>query len=222
MDLKAVVEVSCGGYHSVGRTLSGWVYSWGWGDNGQLGRGDLGMLSSDKDHIPALVQGIRGATRVSAGQLFSLAVTRDGNVYCWGAGGSGQLGLGTTASSNVPEAAVGPSATNQSMRELFAMDACAGQAHVLARILPLPAAAHLRDRGNRPGVDDRLCVAYVWGRNNHGQAAAAGAGGGGVSSCRGAGGWTDCLQPKVVPGERSVADRQAEREEGERQQQHAL
>lgn len=196
MDLRAVVEVSCGGYHSIGRTLSGHVYSWGWGDNGQLGRGDLGM-ASDNDHIPSLVPGIRGATKISAGQLFSLAVTRDGNIYCWGAGGSGQLGLGTTVSSNVPEAAVGPSSTNQSMRELFAVDACAGQAHVLARIRPLPPPEDGRESGSRSSrISDRGFVAYAWGRNNHGQAAAGG------SSClqRGAGGWADCLKPEPVRG----------------------
>jgi len=196
MDLRAVVEVSCGGYHSIGRTISGDVYSWGWGDNGQLGRGDVGMLPSDKDHIPAVVQGIRGAFRIAAGQLFSLAVTRGGDVYCWGAGGSGQLGLGTTVSSSVPVVAIGPAAADESMRRYFALDACAGQAHVVARVLA-PAAAPGRSSGTRADGSD--CVCMAWGRNNHGQIGLGADAAGGFS--RGTGGWADCLTPTAVTGE---------------------
>ncbi len=42
-DLLSIVEVVCGGYHTLARTVGGHVLSWGWDDNGQLGHGSLGM-----------------------------------------------------------------------------------------------------------------------------------------------------------------------------------
>ena len=42
-DLLGIVEVVCGGYHTLARTVGGHVLSWGWDDNGQLGHGSLGM-----------------------------------------------------------------------------------------------------------------------------------------------------------------------------------
>ena len=40
------------------------------------------------------VSGIRGVVGVAAGLRHALCVTGEGDVYCWGAGSKGQLGLG--------------------------------------------------------------------------------------------------------------------------------
>jgi hypothetical protein len=40
-----------GGHHSIARTLGGAVFSWGWGDNGQLGRGDVSILVAEDQGI---------------------------------------------------------------------------------------------------------------------------------------------------------------------------
>ena len=175
LDGNGVVEVSCGGYHAIARTLGGAVFCWGWGDNGQLGRGDAAMLAaSGQDHVPMRVPDIKGATRVLAGQLFSACVTREGNMFCWGAGGSGQLGRGSTESSHEPQLAMGPDATGAAARREFVLDAASGHAHVLARVCG----------GERRG---EICVA--WGRNNHAQCC-----GGDV------GRRPDCLSPEEVMG----------------------
>ena len=54
---KAVVEVCCGGNHCISRTVCGDVYSWGWGDQGQLGRGSEGR-GGPTGEMPALVPGV--------------------------------------------------------------------------------------------------------------------------------------------------------------------
>ena len=178
LDYRAVVEVSCGGNHSVARTLAGDVYCWGWGDNGQLGRGNMGHgghTDNGKDHIPARVRGIAGATRVAAGQLFSVAVTRDGQCFCWGANGNGQLGIGSTESTSVATIALGPGA-RQGVSTAMVVDVACGQAHVVAKV---------RDFGDGGGASGRRevsreCVCVAWGRNSHGQVGSAGGAGTGL------------------------------------------
>ena len=78
-----------------------------WGDNtfGELGRATPKANYSD---VPAAVTGITDAKAVASGDLGSYcAVLSTGQVKCWGEGGDGQLGNGTTANSDVPVAAIG-------------------------------------------------------------------------------------------------------------------
>jgi alpha-tubulin suppressor-like RCC1 family protein len=51
---------------------------------------------------PANVTGLTGVTQVSAGTLHSLALRSDGTVWAWGRNDLGQLGDGTTVSTEVP------------------------------------------------------------------------------------------------------------------------
>ncbi len=80
------------------------------GDNydGQLGNG-----SNTPSSIPVAVTGINTAVDVAAGSAsitttnavaaaFSCALLSDGTVKCWGYGGDGELGNGSTANSSVP------------------------------------------------------------------------------------------------------------------------
>ena len=48
------------------------------------------------------VTGIRSAIAITAGEFHACAVLRSGSVKCWGYNGYGQLGNGTTTSSNIP------------------------------------------------------------------------------------------------------------------------
>eukprot|EP00850_Spirogloea_muscicola_P021744 SM000260S09940 [mRNA] locus=s260:142979:146147:+ [translate_table: standard] len=69
---------------------------WVWGDNrqGQLG---LGTSSGRLAHVPQRLEALAGAgvVGVACGASHALAVLASGEVYAWGAGASGQLGLGT-------------------------------------------------------------------------------------------------------------------------------
>ena len=88
---KQVVQISCGGYHSLAVTASGAVYSWGYGDDGKLGHGN-----QEHQMLPKEVEALRGrqVTMVSAGGSHSLALTASGEVLSWGGGYYGKLGHG--------------------------------------------------------------------------------------------------------------------------------
>jgi alpha-tubulin suppressor-like RCC1 family protein len=78
-----------------------------WGDNtfGELGR----ATTSNYSDVPGAVTGITDATAVASdsNSATNCAVLSTGQVKCWGEGGDGQLGNGTTANSDVPVAAIG-------------------------------------------------------------------------------------------------------------------
>uniref|UniRef100_F6QRU7 X-linked retinitis pigmentosa GTPase regulator n=1 Tax=Ornithorhynchus anatinus TaxID=9258 RepID=F6QRU7_ORNAN len=89
---KPVSWVSCGYYHSALVTTDGELYTFGEPENGKLG------LSSEqlKNHrIPQLVPGISGkVNQVACGGGHTVALTEE-DVYTFGLGEFGQLGLGT-------------------------------------------------------------------------------------------------------------------------------
>lgn len=82
-----------------------------WGDNldGALGNG-----ANTDIHTPTTVVDIDGAgaslsgvAEICSGYKFSCARLDDGRVACWGYNAAGQLGIGSTTSSNVPKAVSG-------------------------------------------------------------------------------------------------------------------
>ena len=61
-------------------TLSGTVWSWGDGDYGKLGHG-----GSDGGRTPRIIDKLQslGVVRVFCGSHFSVALTRDGQLFTW-------------------------------------------------------------------------------------------------------------------------------------------
>ena len=101
--------ISVGGNHTCGVGSDGNAYCWGNNSYGQLGNGTNG--SGTDSNVPVLVsQGARPSgdvtfINISAGDNYTCGVGSDGNGYCWGYNGYGQLGNGTSGSgtdSNVP------------------------------------------------------------------------------------------------------------------------
>ncbi|XP_009617699.1 ultraviolet-B receptor UVR8 [Nicotiana tomentosiformis] len=68
------------------------VVSWGWNRSSQLGR-------EGPEDIPKVVEGLAGETpiSVSGGRAHSLALTAKKEVWAWGCGKNGRLGLGSSA-----------------------------------------------------------------------------------------------------------------------------
>ena len=94
-----ITAIRAGCVHSLALTSKGQVLAWGYNHGGELGNGST--ASSD---VPVRVRLPRHTkvTAVSAGQYFSLARTAKGQVLAWGDNDSGELGNGSTASSDVP------------------------------------------------------------------------------------------------------------------------
>uniref|UniRef100_A0A674PBJ8 HECT and RLD domain containing E3 ubiquitin protein ligase 4 n=1 Tax=Takifugu rubripes TaxID=31033 RepID=A0A674PBJ8_TAKRU len=86
-------QLSAGGAHSFAITLSGAVFGWGRNKFGQLGLND----TNDR-WFPALLKSLRSqrVIYVSCGEDHTAALTKEGGVFTFGAGGYGQLGHNST------------------------------------------------------------------------------------------------------------------------------
>jgi chromosome segregation ATPase len=80
-----------GGHHSTALTVSGSVYSWGWGNDSQLGH-----PSQQNELRPRLVEALegKGIVQIDCGVYHTVALDRNGRVWAFGWGRDGRLGLG--------------------------------------------------------------------------------------------------------------------------------
>ena len=67
------------------------IVSWGWNQSSQLGR-------EGPETLPLVVEGLAGENliSVSGGRAHSIALTSKGEVWVWGSGRNGRLGLGSS------------------------------------------------------------------------------------------------------------------------------
>jgi alpha-tubulin suppressor-like RCC1 family protein len=101
---KTVIAASGGWEHTVALTSDGLVYTWGAGENYQLGNG-----ATTNSSVPVAVATdgvLSGKTivAIAAGEYHCLAVSSEGQVYSWGPNSNGELGNGTSTPSSVPVA----------------------------------------------------------------------------------------------------------------------
>ncbi|MCA8837953.1 MAG: hypothetical protein K8963_08910, partial [Proteobacteria bacterium] len=85
-------QVSAGAVHTCAINSVGHLLCWGESDNGRLGTGDDAMDSL----TPARVGDATNWSQVSAGATHTCAINSAGQLYCWGEGDTGRLGLGTS------------------------------------------------------------------------------------------------------------------------------
>ena len=84
------VQVAAGDDHSMAKTASDELYTWGLGADGQLGHGGKEHLT-----VPRVVDGKDGAVvGMSGGGYHSLVTIGEGRVLSFGMGEDGRLGLG--------------------------------------------------------------------------------------------------------------------------------
>jgi len=100
-------KISTGAAHSCGLTTAGLAYCWGLNVAGQLGDSSWGNFSS----VPRAVKMPAGVTftDLSAGGGVTCAVSSTGDAYCWGYGGDGAIGNGTTTTVTIPVKVLGVS-----------------------------------------------------------------------------------------------------------------
>ncbi|XP_053163447.1 probable E3 ubiquitin-protein ligase HERC4 isoform X4 [Hemicordylus capensis] len=86
-------QIAAGGAHSFVLTLSGAVFGWGRNKFGQLGLND----ENDR-YVPNLLKSLRSQkiVYISCGEDHTAALTKEGGVFTFGAGGYGQLGHNST------------------------------------------------------------------------------------------------------------------------------
>jgi alpha-tubulin suppressor-like RCC1 family protein len=99
LSAKRIVDVSCGSAHTAAVTADGLLFTMGEGDNGRLGHG-TGYNKNKPTVVRGQLEGVR-VTACSAGGRHTAALTQDGEVYTFGFGLYGQLGLGMQHASSL-------------------------------------------------------------------------------------------------------------------------
>ncbi|KAL7534030.1 hypothetical protein ACHAXR_007460, partial [Thalassiosira sp. AJA248-18] len=178
---RIVASIAAAENHSLCSTSGGDVYAWG-----SNGFGQLGILSRDQNNdqntnnnsrlTPRRVEGVLKQSfvvAVAAGDRHSVALTRLGEVYCWGDNRSGQLGMFSSTLST-SSAAASPSQTHgrcchrpqrveglwsaQPRRRAIAIAA----AEFSTLVLTMPPTA-----GESSLVSLPVNTIYGWGHGNH-------------------------------------------------------
>ncbi|KAG9157154.1 hypothetical protein Leryth_025713 [Lithospermum erythrorhizon] len=85
-----IIQIACGGYHSLALTDEGRVLSWGHGGHGQLGHS---TLQSQKVPVPIEALADEKVTYIACGGSSCAAVTDNGKLYMWGNSKDNQLGV---------------------------------------------------------------------------------------------------------------------------------
>lgn len=103
-NLTGVVAIAAGGGHSLALKNDETVWAWGLNFFGELGNG-----TNTDSNVPVLVTNLAGAVAITAGVPgeHSSALKNDGTVWAWGDNNNGELGNGTTTSSNTPVGVIG-------------------------------------------------------------------------------------------------------------------
>ena len=92
-------SIDLGFHHTCGVLVNGSAVCWGDNANGRLGDN-----TTDQRIVPTFVYGEYEFLQVSSGTdgSHTCGVLTNGSAVCWGLGSSGQLGQGSTLSSNIP------------------------------------------------------------------------------------------------------------------------
>lgn len=95
-----VIDVACGDAHTLALINDGQIFSWGGAGCGQLGHQNLSQMPRDSDACPyqpypKLIESLKGTfiIKISCGKAHSIAIDNNYNLYTWGAGACGQLGV---------------------------------------------------------------------------------------------------------------------------------
>ena len=101
---KTIKSVTTGLTHSCALASDNNAYCWGYGNFGQLG--DTSTTNTTVPVAVSTIGALSGKTvkSISAGDYHTCAIASDNNTYCWGMGGSGRLGTGSSSNTSTPAA----------------------------------------------------------------------------------------------------------------------
>jgi alpha-tubulin suppressor-like RCC1 family protein len=209
------VQVSVGAENVCAVDITGAVYCWGRNLYGILGQDPATVTNSA---TPIKITGLTSVKGVGVGGDFACALLTTGNVYCWGYGGSGQLGSTPSASySTSPLAVVGlPSGiTGLSVGSSGACVVTSGNAlwcwgdniykelsaSLSANYSATPVNIGLAGTATVAVGDSTICAiasssAYCWGNNSNGQSGSSG--GGSVTAPTGVSGLGGASYPQSI------------------------
>ncbi len=157
-DTFCAEQVAVGDQHACAMG-SGAIKCWGRNNRGQLGVGDTSQRSNPADVIQQDGSLLQHVVSISTGTNNTCALFEDTSVRCWGLGGNGQLGVGSTVDSNVA-----------SSRAIFegAVKIDTGESHSCALVVAIDP----DDLVNNDIEDlDLQPPGWIecWGHNNYGQ-----------------------------------------------------
>ena len=94
LSVKDVIKLCCGSNHVLALTADGFVYTWGRGTDGQLGRRFSSRIVdwSKVGLIPHKVAELKDIVEIGSGSNHSFAIERSSRVYGWGFNNAGQVG----------------------------------------------------------------------------------------------------------------------------------
>ena len=92
---KDVVKICCGSNHVMALTTHGFIYTWGRGTDGQLGRRFSSRVVNwaKEGLVPRKVAGLKNIVDIGSGSNHSFAIEQSGLVYGWGFNNAGQIGV---------------------------------------------------------------------------------------------------------------------------------
>jgi len=100
-----LIQIITGGTSTCALTHQGAPFCWGLGTSGQLGNGSTTSSNAPVYAGGGVLAGLT-LTGITVGSNFACALSAAGVAYCWGAGGSGQLGNGSTTAAQSTAVAV--------------------------------------------------------------------------------------------------------------------
>ncbi|KAL3278333.1 hypothetical protein HHI36_013664 [Cryptolaemus montrouzieri] len=95
LDAHPITMVACGKAHSLALNKWGQVFAWGSDACGQLGH----QLGHVLQPVPKIVKSLAkyNVVQIACGRLHSVALTNNGEIFCWGGNTFGELGNGHTS-----------------------------------------------------------------------------------------------------------------------------
>ncbi|KAF1328313.1 hypothetical protein FI667_g6936, partial [Globisporangium splendens] len=159
-----IKDMSVGNCHSAAVATKGVLYTWGGCWSGQLGLGESKRAGvKDKRQqlffpAPTVVEALHSKqiTKVSCGAVHTAALSRDGQLFTFGCGDGGRLGLGTNADSPHPELV-------KALECDVVLDVCCGSWHSLCIVARTddPPPKKKREDTRRESEDKTMMSGYV-------------------------------------------------------------